>query len=55
MTILDAGASLHSNVMTIKDNEPLALCAVRLHILPAPYRFDLRHRVPLVDEATEDR
>jgi cyanophycinase len=55
VTILDAGASSHSNVMTIKDNEALALCGVRLHILPSPYRFDLRHRVPLVDEATDER
>jgi cyanophycinase len=49
VTIIDAGASSHSNVMTIKAHEALALCGVRLHVLPAPYRFDLKHRRPLLD------
>jgi cyanophycinase len=51
VTILDAGASTHSNALSIKRNEPLALCGIRLHVLPAPYRFDLRRRAPLVDES----
>ena len=27
----------------------LAICGVRIHILPAGYRFDLRNRAPLLD------
>jgi cyanophycinase len=49
VTIIDAGDSSHSNVMTIERNEPLALCGLRLHVLPAPYRFHLKHRMPLLD------
>jgi hypothetical protein len=38
------------DVMTSQDNGPPALFGVR-HILPAPYRFDLRH---LLDDAADD-
>jgi hypothetical protein len=40
--------------MTTRDDEPLALFGVRLRILLASYRFDLRHRIPLLDGVAED-
>ncbi|HEV2864078.1 MAG TPA: cyanophycinase [Pyrinomonadaceae bacterium] len=44
VTIVDAGALTHTNLGAVERHELLAISAVRLHILPAGYRFDLRNR-----------
>jgi len=45
--IVDAGKMTHSNLETVRDDEALALCGVRLHILPSGYGFQLRTRQPI--------
>ncbi|MDI3256753.1 MAG: cyanophycinase [Kyrpidia sp.] len=50
VSIVDAGALTYSNVDRADRGEPLALCGVRLHVLPAGYRFHLRERRPVLDD-----
>ncbi|HEV3468779.1 MAG TPA: cyanophycinase [Pyrinomonadaceae bacterium] len=47
-TVVDAGAMTHTNLGEAERHELLAICGVRIHILPAGYRFDLQNRAPLV-------
>lgn len=51
VTVIDAGAVAYTNVLTIKRHEAMALCGVRLHVLPEGYGFDLRRRVPILEGA----
>ncbi|HVF43869.1 MAG TPA: cyanophycinase [Pyrinomonadaceae bacterium] len=48
VTIVDAGGHTHTNLGEARRHELLAICGVRLHILPAGYRFDLQNREPLL-------
>lgn len=51
VSIVDAGALTHSNVREAESGRPLALCGVKLHVLPAGYRFHLRDRQPILEHA----
>lgn len=44
VTIVDESEATLNNVDELLKDEPLALCGIKLHILPAGYRFDLRTR-----------
>ncbi|MGI0485537.1 cyanophycinase [Pantanalinema rosaneae CENA516] len=44
VTIVDVANLTHNNVEELLKDEPLALCGVKLHILPHGYRFDLETR-----------
>jgi cyanophycinase len=48
VTVIDAGGLTHTNLGEIERHELLAVCGVRVHVLPAGYRFDLQNRTPLV-------
>lgn len=47
-TVVDLKEITHSNIKDILKDENLALCGVKLHILPEGYKFDLRSRSPIV-------
>lgn len=49
VTVLDVSEITHTNLNSILKDEDLALCGVRLHILPHGYRFDLASRKPIVE------
>lgn len=44
VTIVDESEATLNNINELLKDEPLALCGIKLHILPAGYRFDLRTR-----------
>ncbi|NJN86777.1 MAG: cyanophycinase [Leptolyngbyaceae cyanobacterium SL_7_1] len=48
ITIIDVAQITHSNIDNILKDEDLAICGVKLHILPHGYRFDLKRRSPIV-------
>jgi cyanophycinase len=49
VTVIDAGGLTHTNLGEVERHELLAVCGVRIHVLPAGYRFDLQNRVPLLE------
>lgn len=49
VTVIDVSAITHTNLDQILKDEDLALCGVKLHILPHGYRFDLTSRQPILD------
>ena len=48
ITIIDAGDLAFTNLEEVEQSELLAVCGVKIHILPAGYRFDLQKRTPVV-------
>lgn len=44
VTIVDEEDATYNNVNQLLKDEPLALCGIKLHILPSGYRFDLKSR-----------
>ena len=48
VTVVDVSEITHTNLDQILKDEDLALCGVKLHILPHGYRFDLKSRKPIV-------
>ena len=52
VSVVDAGALLFSNLGDLRHNDALALCGVKLHILPSGYRFLLRDRKPDLESLT---
>lgn len=44
VTIVDEESATHNNVKELLKDEPLALCGIKLHVLPHGYRFDLETR-----------
>lgn len=52
ITVVDESEVVHSNVNEILKDEPLAVCGARLHILPHGYKFDLKTRMPILDNLT---
>src|SRR4051812_42386024 len=46
VTVVDAGGLTHTNLGEAERHELLAICGVRIHILPPGYRFDLQNRTP---------
>ncbi|WP_018131784.1 cyanophycinase [Effusibacillus pohliae] len=53
VTVIDAGALTYSNLPGLRKNDDLALCGVTLHVLPGGYRFNLRDRVPVIDQNSD--
>lgn len=49
ITVIDVSEITHSNLDQLLKDEPLALCGVKLHILPHGYRFNMKKRSPIVD------
>lgn len=49
VTVVDLAEMTHTNLGQILKDEDLALCGVRLHILPHGYRFDMRSRSPILE------
>jgi cyanophycinase len=52
VTIIDAGHLTYTNLNELEKDELLAICGVRIHVLPAGYRFDLRNREPVTGART---
>ena len=48
VTVIDAGGLTYTNLLGLNKNDILALCGVKIHILPAGYGFDLQNRSPLI-------
>ena len=51
ITVVDESSVTHSNVGEILKDEPLAVCGAKLHILPDGYKFDMKTRKPILDNA----
>ncbi len=49
VTVIDAGGLTHTNLGEVERHELLAVCGVRVHVLPAGYRFDLQNRTPVLE------
>lgn len=52
VTVVDESETSHNNLQGLLKDEGLAICGVRLHILPQGYRFNLKTRQPIVPQAT---
>ncbi|MCY0876233.1 MAG: cyanophycinase [Firmicutes bacterium] len=50
VSVVDAGSLSYSNIGSLRHNDALALCGVKLHILPSGHQFDLRERKPVLDQ-----
>lgn len=48
ITVVDETTATHNNLKGLLKDEPIALCGVKLHILPHGYRFNLKTHLPLV-------
>lgn len=48
VTVIDGRSIQYSNTSQVEPEQPLALTDVRLHVLPAPYGYDLNARQPLL-------
>lgn len=49
VTVVDLSGITHTNLDNILKDEDLALCGVKLHILPHGYRFNLGSRQPIIE------
>lgn len=48
ITVVDEATATHNNLSGLLKDEAIALCGVKLHILPHGYRFNLKKHLPLV-------
>ena len=48
ITVVDESTATHNNLEGLLKDEAIALCGVKLHILPSGYRFNLKTHLPLV-------
>jgi cyanophycinase len=48
VTVVDESTATHNNLEGLLKDEPIALCDVKLHILPHGYRFNWKTHQPLV-------
>jgi len=48
VTVVDETSATHNNLDGLLNDEPIALCGVKLHILPQGYRFNLKTHTPIV-------
>jgi cyanophycinase len=48
ITIVDESTATHNNLEDLLKDEMIALCGVKLHILPHGYRFNLKTHTPLI-------
>lgn len=51
VSVVDAGSLVYSNIDSVQEDEALALCGIKLHILPDGFGFHLRTREPITDWA----
>jgi cyanophycinase len=51
VTVIDASCLTHTNLGELDGGQLLAICGVKIHVLPAGYGFDLRDRTPVAPEA----
>lgn len=49
VSVVDAGSLTHSNLDKVASDESLALCGIKLHMLPDGYGFDFQSRTPITD------
>ncbi|MBE9185377.1 cyanophycinase [Microcoleus sp. LEGE 07076] len=49
VTVIDESEKLHDNIEGLLNDEALAICGAKLHILPHGYRFNLKTRQPILD------
>ncbi|MBW4560838.1 MAG: cyanophycinase [Mojavia pulchra JT2-VF2] len=52
VTIVDESEATHNNIDEILKDEPLAIFGAKLHILPHGYKFDLKSRRPILQNAS---
>lgn len=52
VTVIDESEKNHDNLEGLLKDEALAVCGVKLHILPHKYRFNLKTRQPVLDTET---
>ncbi|MBD2195839.1 MULTISPECIES: cyanophycinase [Calothrix] len=52
VTIVDESDATHNNIDEILKDEPLAIFGAKLHILPNGYKFDLKTRQPILQNAS---
>lgn len=48
ITVVDESGTTHNNLEGLLKDEPLAVCGVKLHILPHGYRFNWKTRQPVI-------
>ncbi len=48
VTVVDESGTTYNNLDGLLKDEALAVCGVKLHILPHGYRFNLKTRQPIV-------
>jgi len=48
VTVVDETTATHNNLEGLLKDEPIALCDVKLHILPQGYRFNWKTHQPLI-------
>jgi cyanophycinase len=52
VTVIDESEKTHDNLDGLLKDEALAICGVKLHILPHGYRFNLKTRQPVFESAS---
>ncbi|BAY89896.1 MULTISPECIES: cyanophycinase [unclassified Tolypothrix] len=52
VTIVDESEATHNNIDEILKDEPLAIFGAKLHILPHGYKFDIKTRQPILQNAS---
>lgn len=55
ITVVDESTATHNNLDGLLKDEALAVCGVKLHILPHGYRFNLKQRQPILPGDTGQR
>jgi cyanophycinase len=48
ITVVDETTATHNNLEGLLKDEPIALCGVKLHILPHGYRFNFKTHEPVL-------
>jgi cyanophycinase len=49
VTVIDAGDISYTNLSELEKDDLLAICGVKIHVLPAGHRFDLQSRALITD------
>jgi cyanophycinase len=47
VTVIDASCLTHTNLSELQGSQLLAICGVKIHVLPAGYALNLRDRTPV--------
>lgn len=50
VTIVDESEATYNNLDEVLKDEPMAVCGVKLHVLPHGFRFNLKTRQPVVSQ-----